>query len=212
MSGKLSILVLLIALLSFIRANAIDQEVENKNVERAIDLTSQLVKIVYKITLDHKSKKPISNYVFSLPISECDNLSFISARDSAKKDLKFTTSKSATECSWTMTLPAGSAANPVINIEAVFAKALLPYPTAITQAERQLVRYFGSAYFYSPYKTLSQKTTIHLASRSVESFTQLKPSVQSDTQIVYGPYENIARKLILNKFNNFIELNFFSKH
>lgn len=201
MSGKLSILVLLVALLSFIRANAIDQEVENKNVERVIDLTSQLVKIVYKITLDHKSKKPISNYVFSLPIAECEKLSFISARDSAKKDLKLTTSKSATECSYSMTLP--SAANPVINVEAVFAKALLPYPTSITQAERQLVRYFGSAYFYSPYKTITQKTTIHLASRSVESFTQLKPSVQSDTQIVYGPYENVARKFFKNLFNYF---------
>lgn len=199
MSGKLSILVLLVALLSFIRANAIDQEVENKNVERVIDLTSQLVKIVYKITLDHKSKKPISNYVFSLAIAECDKLSFISARDSAKKDLKLTTSKSATECSYSMTLPAGSP-NPVINVEAVFAKALLPYPTTITQAERQLVRYFGSAYFYSPYKTITQKTTIHLASRSVESFTQLKPSVQSDTQIVYGPYENVARKLLIFYF------------
>lgn len=193
MLRKLSTLVLLITLLNFIGAQSIDGDLENKNVERVIDLTSQLVKITYKITLDHKSKKPISNYLYSLPIAECLQLSYISARDSAKKDLKLTTSKSSTECSYSMTLPTASA-NPVINIEAVFTKALLPFPTAITQAERQLVRYIGSAYFYSPYKTVTQKTTIHLASRSVESFTQVKPSVHSDTQIAYGPYENIARK------------------
>lgn len=193
MKGKLSILVLLISTIGCLQANTIDQEVENKNVERAIDLTSQLVKITYKITLDHKSKKPISNYVFSLPAAECDKLSYISARDSAKKELKLTTSKTANDCSWAMTLPV----NPVITIECTFAKALQPYPTTITQAERQLVRYFGSGYFYSPYKTLTQKTIIQLASRSVESFTPLKPSIHSDTQIVYGPYENIARKFLM---------------
>jgi len=191
MSRKLSILALIAFTVSLINANTIDQEVENKNVERAIDLSTQLVKITYKITLDHKSKKPISNYVFSLPTGECDKLSYIAARDTNKKELKITNSRNANECSFAMTLPAASL-NPVIQVEAVFARALIPYPVEITQAERQLVRYFGSAYFYSPYKTLSQKTIIHLASRSIESFTPLKPSVNSDTQIIYGPYENIA--------------------
>lgn len=173
---------------------AVDVEIENKNVDRTIDLTSQLVKVSFKITLEHKSKKAISSYVFLVPSADCDLLSFISARDSSKKELKLTLAKSAADCSYSMTLPAGQNSNPVVYIETIFAKALQPYPTEITQAERQLVRYFGSAVFYSPFKTLSQKTTIHLASRNVESFTQVKPSVHSDTQIVYGPYENIPGK------------------
>jgi oligosaccharyltransferase complex subunit alpha (ribophorin I) len=188
---KLSNLVLLGFVISLINVNAIDTDVENKNVERVIDLTTQLVKITYKITLS----KATSNYVFSLPIEECENLSYVSARDAAKKDIKLTTSKNAKECSHSMTL---SAAANQLTIEAVFSKALVPYPVSITQAERQLVRYFGSAYFYSPYKTLSQKTIVHLASGGVESFTQLKPSINSDKQIVYGPYENIARKSLSN--------------
>lgn len=189
---KLSIIVFLVFLTNSIIANTIDSEIENKNVDRTIDITSQLVKISYKITLDHKSKKPISNYVFVAPIDECNKLSFISARDSNKKDLKLTQSKSATECTYSMTLSAGS--TPTIYIETVYAKHLTPYPTEIPQSERQLVRYFGSAYFYSPYKTLTQKTVIHLASKSVESFTQHKPSSHSDTQITYGPYENVPPK------------------
>lgn len=174
---------------------AVDVEIENKNVDRTIDLTSQLVKVSFKITLEHKSKKAITSYVFQLPSADCDLLSFISARDSAKKELKLTLAKSASDCSYSMTLPAGQNTNPVVYIETIFTKALQPYPTEITQAERQLVRYFGNAVFYSPFKTLSQKTTIHLASRNVESFTQVKPSAHSDTQIVYGPYENIPGKL-----------------
>lgn len=174
---------------------AVDVEIENKNVDRTIDIASQLVKVSYKITLDHKSKKTISNYVFLLPASDCEQLSFISARDSAKKELKLSLTKSKDDCTYSMTLPSSSG-SPVVYIETVFAKALQPYPVEITQAERQLVRYFGNAYFYSPFKTVAQKTTIHLPSRNVESFTPVKPSAQADTQIVYGPYDNIPGNLI----------------
>lgn len=190
--NKLSILVLLVIYASSAVLSAIDVEIENKNVDRTIDLTSQLVKVSYKITLEHKSKKAITNYVFLVPSVDCDKLSFISARDSAKKELKLTLTKGATDCTYSMTLPGGQNTNPVVYIETILLRAIEPFPTEITQAERQLVRYFGNAVFYSPFKTLSQKTTIHLASRNVESFTQVKPSAHSDTQIVYGSYENVA--------------------
>lgn len=189
---KSEIVGLFVVLLISVAICAVDVDLENKNVERTIDLSSQLVKINYKITLEHKSKKAINNYVFVIPSSECDKLSYISTRDAAKKDLKFTLAKSKDECTYSITLPAGQNGSPIIFIETVLTKALQPFPKEITQAERQLVRYFGNAVFYSPYKTQSQKTTIHLASRSVESFTQVKPSVHSETQIVYGPYENTA--------------------
>lgn len=58
--------------------------------------------------------------------------------------------------------------------------------------EKQLVQYKGSAYIYSPYKVLSQTTKVLLSSSSVESYTKVKPSSQSDSTITYGPYENIA--------------------
>lgn len=201
MNPRSRIIGLLVTFLISVAIGAVDVELENKNVERTIDLTSQLVKINYKITLEHKSKKAISNYVFVVPSSECDKLSYISARDSAKKELKYATAKTKTECSYTLTLPAGQSMNPIIFIETVFTKALQPFPKEITQAERQLVRYFGNAVMYSPYKTQTQKTTVHLATRNVESFTQVKPAVHSETQIVYGPYENTAGELESMKFN-----------
>lgn len=191
--NKLSFFAFIALCLSSLVIGAIDGEIENKNVDRTIDLTSQLVKVSYKITLEHKSKKPITSYVFLVTSSDCDKVSFISARDSAKKELKLSLTKDSKVCTYSMTLTGGQP-NPVVYIETIFTKALQPYPTEITQAEHQLVRYFGNAVFYSPYKSLSQKTTIHLASRNVESFTQVKPAVHSDTQIVYGPYENVARK------------------
>lgn len=172
--------------------SAIDVEIENKNVDRTIDLTSQLVKISYKITLEHKAKKPISSYLFMVPAEERERLAFISAKDSSKKDLKLTETASPKGVTFSMTLPAGTTNPPVVYIETVFTKSLKPYPTAIAQTERQLVQYFGNVYFYSPFKTQTQKTTVHLSSRNVESFTQFKPVVHSDTTITYGPYDNVA--------------------
>lgn len=173
--------------------SAVDVEIQNKNVERTIDLTSQLVKISYKITLEHSAKKNINSYSFVVPTNERSALAYLSIRDSSKKELKATEESSQNGVSFVVNLPAG-APTQILFIETVFTKSLVPYPTEIQQSDRQLVRYFGNAYFYSPFKTLSQKTTVQLSSKNVESYTTVKPSSQSDSTIIYGPYENIAGK------------------
>ncbi|XP_055546623.1 dolichyl-diphosphooligosaccharide--protein glycosyltransferase subunit 1 [Wyeomyia smithii] len=175
----------------FSAQSAIDVEIENKNVDRTIDLTSQLVKISYKITLEHKAMKPINSYLFIVQNDERDRLAYISAKDSSKKELKLTETASPKGVIFSMNLPSGSS-NPVVYIDTVFSKSLRPYPTAIAQTERQLVQYFGNVYVYSPFKTVTQKTTVHLSSRNVENYTQLKPVVHSDSTIIYGPYDNVA--------------------
>lgn len=132
-----------------------------------------------------------------MPAKEREHLSYISIRDALKKELKPTEEKIAEGSAFTVTLTSSSP-TPVIHIETVFTKSLQPYPTHITQNERQFVRYFGNAHFYSPYKTVTQKTTIQLASKSVESYTAVKPSSQSDSTITYGPYDNVAGKCLFN--------------
>lgn len=189
-------LFLLISCITFVIVeSAIDTDIENKNVERTIKLESQLVKISYKITLEHKSKKNIPIYSFLLNDNEHDNLSYISGRDTTKKEMKFVETKSSNGYLYTFTLNAGNQQNPIIYIETVFTKLIQPYPNQITQNEKQLVKYFGNGYFYSPYKTLTQKTTVKLSSKSVEYYSQIKPTTQTDATINYGPYENIERKL-----------------
>lgn len=176
--------------------SAIDGDIQNKNVDRTIDLASQLVKISYKITLEHRAKKPIQYYTFILPAAERKALAYLSVKDSAKKELKYTeeiNTEGVTQI--TVNVP-GASPNPVVYIETVSSKSLEPYPVEIQQSDRQLVRYFGNAYFYSPYKTLTQKTAIHLSSKNVESFTSVKPSLQSDTTITYGSYDNIPGTLL----------------
>lgn len=173
--------------------SAIDVEIQNKNVDRTIDLASQLVKISYKITLEHRSKKNIQHYTFVLPAAERKALAYLSVKDSAKKELKYTEETNAEGVTqFTVSLSTTNASpNPVVYIETVSSKSLHPHPVEILQSDRQLVQYIGNAYFYSPYKTLTQKTTVHLSSKNVESFTSVKPSSQADTTITYGSYDNI---------------------
>lgn len=164
--------------------------VEHKNVERTIDLTSQLVKINYKITLG--SAQDVSSYEFLVPAAMADKLAFISAKDALKKKIKISEPKKLDTGASSYTLQFAGGSPSVLYIETVFTKVQIPHPTHIAQADKQLVRFFGQLYFYTPYKTVSQKTTVLLSSRNVESYTQVKPVSHSDTTITYGPYENIA--------------------
>lgn len=198
--------VLVAAALFIVTVHCTDTGIRNKNVDRTIDLTSQNVKIFYKITLDHKAKKPITSYDFVMSQADREKLAFISIRDSAKKELKYTEEKGPKGVTFAVNLPAAAAANgaaQVLYIETVETKQLSPYPTEIDQSERQLVKYDGTAHFYSPYTTLTQKTSVHLSSKNVESFTAVKPSAQADTTITYGPYDNVAgnyKKKIVSSF------------
>lgn len=186
------ILSIFLCLIFNVQSAIIDVEIQNKNVDRTIDLASQLVKISYKITLEHRSKKNIQHYTFMLPAAERKALAYLSVKDSAKKELKYTEETNAEGVTqFTVNVPAGASPNPVVYIETVSSKSLQPHPVEILQSDRQLVQYFGNAYFYSPYKTLTQKTAVHLSSKNVESFTNVKPSSQSDTTITYGSYDNI---------------------
>nr|XP_022910528.1 dolichyl-diphosphooligosaccharide--protein glycosyltransferase subunit 1 [Onthophagus taurus] len=185
-------LVVLAVLCGSSKSESINKNLVNKNIERIIDLSSQLVKITSTITLENTGTDPVlAFHVYTEP-NTIGSLSFISARDSDKTELKLTKIKDGEDTykvKLNSPLNAGRSTNVVI--EYVYTNALTPYPVSITQKDRQLVRYFGSHYFYSPYKTTKQSTTLTLNSRAIESYTKLKPVSQSDSTINYGPYHNI---------------------
>ena len=87
--------------------------------------------------------------------------------------------------------PLGSGQSVSIVVEMVFSHALKPFPHKIGQGEKQSVVLEGNHYFFTPYKTKKQTTTIKLPSATVESYSKLKPSSQSESTITYGPYEDI---------------------
>jgi oligosaccharyltransferase complex subunit alpha (ribophorin I) len=69
---------------------------------------------------------------------------------------------------------------------------LYPYPTEITQAEKQYVKYIGNAVFYSPYITEVQETSVIVTKPiNILSYTkEPSPVKKSDNVITYGPYKS----------------------
>lgn len=180
-----------------VNVDTVSSDIKLKNVDRTIDISSQLVKISSRITLENTGKSPVKQLLLSVEASAKSNLAFIGAKDSNNKDLRLTetTVKGYDGAKfWRVDLKeainAGSTA--VITCESVYTKALLPYPTAITQQEDQLVKYNGNLYFFTPYQVTSQKTNVILNTKSVESFTKVKPLSQQDGAIQYGPFANTS--------------------
>lgn len=177
--------------------DTISNEIKIKNVDRTIDISSQLVKISAKITVENSGKSPVKQFLLAVEGVAKNNLAFIGAKDSSNKDLRLTeTSVKGYDNVkfWRVDLKEGvnAGSTAVISCESVFTKAILPYPTAITQAEDQLVKYNGNLHFFSPYTVASQKTSVVLNTKSVESFTKVKPFLQQDGTIIYGPFTNTA--------------------
>lgn len=168
----------------------------NSNVERVIDLSSQLVKITTTITLSNPGKESVSSFLHALEPDTFGNLSYVSAKDSFKKHLQLAEAKVAGQhdkfLSVKLNQPLSSGGTATVYMEFVFTDVLLPHPSSISQKERQLVRYFGNHYFYTPYQTTKQTTSVIVNSRTIENYSKLKPVTQSDLTVSYGPYQNIA--------------------
>ncbi|CAG9839818.1 unnamed protein product [Diabrotica balteata] len=178
-------------------AERINNNLIYKNVDRTIDLTSQLVKITSTITLENAGADPIKNFLLAEQPSLVGQVAFKGAKDSAKQDLNILTAQVENQSDkkfhkviLRQNLEPGRTATVVV--EEILIKSLIPYPNSISQKEKQLVRYFGNHYIYTPYTVVKQKTDVTLSSRSIENYSKLKPVTQTDSTIHYGPYGEIA--------------------
>ena len=93
-----------------------------------------------------------------------------------------------------------------LEVETVFTHAVAPYPSEITQAEKQLVQFTSNAHVLLPYPTRTQSTTVTLPSSSIESFTRVAPVNTNENEINYGPYSDLPAfshsKIVLHFENN----------
>lgn len=184
---------------SFATASTIDPDLNFKNVEKHIDLQSQLTKITTRLILENGSKdRHMRNFLFSLEPEQKSSLSYIAAyREPVRVELKLTKVKVNAypdETFYQIELkdPLSPGRTMSVEIEWILAHELIPHPKEITQKEKQLVKYIGNIYLYAPYSIMKQTTTVSLPSRNIESYTKFKPVSQSDSFITYGPYEKLS--------------------
>jgi oligosaccharyltransferase complex subunit alpha (ribophorin I) len=78
-----------------------------------------------------------------------------------------------------------------LDVLTVFTHSLQPFPEEITQAEAQLVVYQDSAHYLSPYPVKAQTLTIRLPGTRVESYTRLPNAKLVDSELKYGPFQDL---------------------
>lgn len=194
---RFDVCVCLLALIaSSLSADSVDTSLVNKNVERIVDLTTQLAKITTKITLENTGDSNVRSFLFAVEANQKERLAFVGAKDASKRDLRVAETSVAAHSDNKLyrielkdALQAGKTA--LVVVECVYSKSLIPHPSVISQKDKQLVKFTGNHYFYSPYRTTSQKTVVTLSSKNVENYSKLKPVSQSDSSITYGVYENV---------------------
>lgn len=210
-----NVFLLLLALVLTAQAafDSVNKDVVVKSCDRTVDLASQLVKMNHKISLANNGQGAVKTFLFSVDPAFKKNVAYIGATvgTSDKTYLRVSETKVQAHLEkpfWKVELkdaiPAGGSVT--VNVEVVLGLAQEMYPAAITQKDKQLVRFTGNHYVYLPYTVTSQTTTVNLASASIESYSKLKPVSQSDTTIKYGPYANMApfseSEMVIHAENN----------
>uniref|UniRef100_A0A2R5LA90 Dolichyl-diphosphooligosaccharide--protein glycosyltransferase subunit 1 n=1 Tax=Ornithodoros turicata TaxID=34597 RepID=A0A2R5LA90_9ACAR len=199
----------------FIYASASSQDVasvRNTDVDRNIDLASQLVKVVTKITVENAGKSPLKSYLLALTSEEKQHLAYLGVTNPSDNSALTVTEtqlqqqKNFYHYRVDLATPIAPGKSAKFEVEATFTNLVTPHPSHITQAERQLVLYQGSHYFISPYGTKSQTTKVVLPSAKLESYSKLRPVSQSEATLTYGPYENAQPygqdKMVIHYENN----------
>lgn len=198
MSGKYTVLLAVFTMyVNYIStAEVVNENIIFKNVERNIDLTSQLVKIVSTVTIENIGSSQIKNVIWALDHGATGKLSFISAKDNSKRDLQVKEThvekEIAGEVFYSISFNKPSDAKKIVlTVEEVYTGSQMAYPASITQKEKQLVRYFGNHYLYTPYIVSQQTTKVQIGTKNIENYSKLKAVNVGDGTITYGPYENI---------------------
>lgn len=175
------------------------QAIVNSKIDRIIDLSTQLVRIVEKINLEANSP----SYSIKLEPKHRQQLAFLEAKIN---DNILTLSEKELGL-YEMDLLGQDATKHPIIITSVYTKLSEPYPAEISQSERQLVRYTGLQTSLSPYLTKTITTRIKLPSSSrLESFTKATKMTTGTNKLIYGPFKDVqanqAEPLVVHFENN----------
>lgn len=177
--------------------DAVNADLVNSKVFRTVDLSSHLPKISNTITLENGGSAAVRSFLFAVDPALSDKLSFIGAMTkSSEEDRRLTVAETTVSSHkgkkfYRIDLPnsLGAGRSLTVDVETVFSNSLRPYPAQIAQSEKQYVQFNADLFFYSPYKTTTQTTTVKCATSTIESYTKTKPVSTSDSTISYGPYE-----------------------
>lgn len=192
---------LTVTLLNFGNCAVQEEQINSKitidNVDRIVDLSTQVAKILNKITIKNEGSSSVNSILFSTEETKSDPAYISALVGTPKTNLKIQEVKAQGHSGkkfWKITLDKALASGKTLNIEVneFWTNKVKPYPEYISQKDKQLVRFHGNAYMYSPYKINKITTKVTLTTKKVEDYSKIKPTNLVDNTITYGAYSNVA--------------------
>lgn len=173
-------------------------------VDRTVDLTSHIVRAISSLKVENDGPGIVSEVLLAIPNIQAKNLAYLKAiytegkgkgKGSIDLPVEISSPKGmpAELTFYSVSLPKElkKGASFTFIVLSIFTHFLVPFPEKITQDDAQLVVYQDSAYFLSPYYVKSQTVSIRLPSKRVESYTTHPNGKLIDSEIKYGPFDNI---------------------
>ncbi|KAJ6829300.1 dolichyl-diphosphooligosaccharide--protein glycosyltransferase subunit 1A [Iris pallida] len=172
-------------------------------VDRKIDLTSHIVRSISTLKVENVGPGVVSEVLFAIPNMQAKNLANMKSMYSEGKgkgssvDLPIALvnpeGMPAELTFYSVALPKGleQGKSLTFSVLAIYTHSLTPFPEEITQADVQLVVYQDTAYFLSPYAVKVQTLSIMLPSGRVESYTKHPNGKLVESEIKYGPFDNL---------------------
>lgn len=165
-------------------------DIVNSKVLRNIDLTTQFARHTLTITAENKGASSTSTY--DLAVQNATNLANIRAESETGSALEVTAGDAKTGyTTYTVKLAIAAGKAVTFKVFLTYVASLKPFPSEITMTQHQLVRYYDNVYFYSPYHTNNQRTTVKLATSRVEGHNESPANKVSGDTITYGSYSDI---------------------
>uniref|UniRef100_A0A453J2G8 Dolichyl-diphosphooligosaccharide--protein glycosyltransferase subunit 1 n=2 Tax=Aegilops tauschii subsp. strangulata TaxID=200361 RepID=A0A453J2G8_AEGTS len=192
------LLVLVAAFASAARADLVVSRADRK-----VDLTSHIVRVLTSLKVENAGSEPVSKVLLAFPNIQAKNLAAIRAfgTEGKVKGLSSVLPIEVVEPSGVppeLTFFSASLHKPLqkgkilhLDVLTVFTHFLQPFPEEITQADSQLVVFQDSSHYLSPYPVKVQTLSIRLPGGRVESYTKYGNTKLVDSELKYGPYEDV---------------------
>ncbi|KAL6645411.1 hypothetical protein ACP70R_017019 [Stipagrostis hirtigluma subsp. patula] len=194
---------LLLVVLVGVFASAARADLVITRADRRVDLTSHIVRVLASLKVENVGSDPVSQVLVAFPNIQAKNLAAIRAFGTEGKvkgpsnvlPIEVVQPSGAppelTFFSVTLRKPLERGKILHLDILTVFTHSLQPFPEEITQAEAQLVVYQDSAHYLSPYLVKVQTLSIRLPGGRVESYTKSPNAKLADSELKYGPFEDL---------------------
>jgi oligosaccharyltransferase complex subunit alpha (ribophorin I) len=161
------------------------KDVVNVNLHQVLELSGSVVRSQTTVHVENRGSGPLTEYSVILGTKESAK-QLVYAEFAQKAQVKGTPATlkaSQTDAEFKLTL--GSPLKPgdktYLIIKSVYHGPLQPFPREVEQNQAQALEFLGNLYFYSPYASLKQKTTVKYAVRVVYSSMHSHTRVDSLT-------------------------------